>query len=276
MRVLGLLAIAACSSPAAAQPAPPAKTVHPVAMDGPYKTLAAACQHARPCGGTDMDEKGNVSHRPKTPTCDAVTDRTHDINAGEAKLEHAVGGDEIRLGGVKCAEPDGLRYTHSEYSVYVHRKDGWWRTAAPVFAVDYNDKYCDVTQATRWNDQPGRTFLGIAATQECVACMKQADSTETLEMMLRVEPDGTKPVVFGPLAVGERVTQTPNSDIDKDVDCKKVKRVVSLDEKWSGADDLVLAGPATWQAPEMEDGLIVIAITQTDAASSAGSYHFAR
>jgi len=253
-----------------------ATVLHPVAMDGPYPTLLASCQHARPCGGTVMDDMGKVSHPPKAPTCDAVIDRSREINAGEAKLEHTIGDDEIHLAGVKCTEPVGLRYTHSEYSVYVHRSDGWWRTSEPMFAIDYNDKYCDASQVVRWNDQPGRTFLGIAAKLECVACIKQGSLTETLEMMIRIEHGDAKPVVFGPLAVGERYVQTPNADIDPQIDCKTIRDVVSLDEKWPTPDDLVLTGPASWHAPETEDGILWIGVTNKDVPSPAGSYHFSR
>src|SRR5450755_885997 len=52
----------------------PANTIllSPVAMDGPYKSANEACEHAQPCGFTDMTEAGEYIDPAKKPSCPAL------------------------------------------------------------------------------------------------------------------------------------------------------------------------------------------------------------
>jgi hypothetical protein len=127
----------------------------------------------------------------------------------------------------------------------------------------------------RWNDKPDRTFIGIAATLGCVACMKQGQEESTIELMVRVEPGKATPIVFPPLPVGERSSLTPDLDLTTGVDCKAAKSVTEMTESWPSDDELVLAGPATWALPDTSDGLLSIGLGAS-GTSTAGRYRFVR
>jgi hypothetical protein len=295
MRLLAPLALAACTAAAAdpkpaakpapaPPPAPAATELHPLKMEGPFKSAYEACTHAPPCGFTDMDERGDMTKPAKHPDCGAIKDPTFDLlhpaNARELISTPKFGGT-VQLGSVRCAVPRGLRYEHGVYYLFVMTSSGtWWRTE-PLYRADYNEKYCAVTATTRWNHRDARTYLGLALTSQCPSCNRQAEEDETLEYMVRIEPgtDEAGPRVYAPLLVGEKLVQKPNDDIDpsEKPECKAVNQHISLDEKWSGDDDLTLAGAAQWYALFVEDGLVNVGLNSSKKVpSTAGTYKFTR
>lgn len=310
--VLGILIVTSCSSPTsvepspaptprpspivAAAPAPAATRLAPVPVDapapftgtvlqatamiGPSPTLLEACKSTAPCGTTVYEEPLKFSKPPLHADCRAVADPATDPNGSEpngqgARLVHPTADGEIRLASATCAVPEGIRYDENRYYVFVKRADGWWRTSTPLFTFYYNNKYCGGTLVARWNDRPGRTFLGLAATLGCLTCMKQGHGDETIEMMIRVETGGATPIAFPPLVVGERSVNTPDNP-SPDVECKASKRYLEMSETWPSDDDLVLTGPATWHAIARGDGGIAIGLGLPGEVSTAGTYRFAR
>jgi len=267
--------------------------IKPLAMAGPYKTIDDSCAAARPCGFTDMDARGNYTTPAKTPDCDAVLDQSRDpiglvpttINRARAaaQLWQLVGkdNDEIRIGGVRCAEPKGMRGESSEHYVFVHRKDGWWRTEQPMMSWSYNEKYCGGGMYVLWNDKGPRTIIGIAAGHSCLACGKQGYSESITELMVRVETGGTKPLVFAPLVVGTRdktwrMDEFSGPGVDpkmlNEPDCKLGGSATSLTEKWPSDDEVILSGGTGTGGPV--DTTIKIGVDAPLAAP--GRYRFVR
>ena len=256
--------------------------LHATALVGPAPGLIAACETAAPCGALEEDARGSATKRPTKPDCSLVGDPNIDENGADrdnhrAQLAFKRGNEEIRIGGVLCASPPGMRGIGEEYYVFVKRADGWWRSPRALWTHGYNEKYCAGMMVTRWNDRGTRTFLGIAATTTCLACNKQGDEDETLELMLRFELAGPAPIVFGPLVVGEHRKQQRRSDGDPGSECEHVDEHLSMDEHWSSDDELVLTGPARWYEPVHDPaGLLEIWIGQPGAPSTAGTYRFVR
>jgi hypothetical protein len=268
------------SSPALADSA---ITLSPVAMAGPYKSQHDACVHATPCGGTEVDPKDPFKFikPPKVASCGPDDINGSETNGKPTKLDHKVGDLAIQIASQACAMPAGIRWEHNIYYAFVKRTDGWWRSA-PLWQFNYNDKYEGGMMTVRWNDQPGRTFVGVAAALNSGACMKHGNLTATIEMMVRVEPGAKSPIVFAPLVVGQRFTREidkdnpPESGADK-FDCNPMKKTFELTEKWSGDDDLELTGSATWFGMKSVEGALEIIVDDsTQRPSSIGSYHFAR
>jgi hypothetical protein len=265
----------------------PATEITPVELAGPYPSLADSCKAAPPCGFTDMDQNGKEIKPATRPRCDAVLDPSNDIVAhvpdsisktgAATAMTHRNGDTEIRLGGVICAVPKGLRFEHSMYYVFVHRADGWWRTSAPMFEYDYNDKYCAGAMYVIWNDKPSRTIAGIAAESGCLTCMKQGQSSSIVELMLRVEATGTRPAVFPFLPVGHRhkTEMFPDPSTDRtDTECKPSKSAMSLKETWPADDEVVLDGPVGPSVVASE-GLTLDRVVG-DGTIRPGRYRFTR
>jgi len=277
---LSIVVVAGCSLSDAAPPSS-ATALKPLAIAGPYPSLKDSCMAASPCGGTVIDYKtGNITKPPAKPECGVVLDPTNDSYAnepggGRTQLVHKVGDAELHVGAVGCAVPEGIRYDHARYFMFVKRADGWWR-AGPLFDYNFNNKYCGGSLMIRWNDRPGRTFAGMMASEGCVACSKQGNEDSVIEMMVRVETTGAKPVVFPPLVVGERETIEAMKDKDPEVSCKPVKDRLSMKESWPSDDELDLAGPPTWYAVPTVDGVIHVGLGQKGAPSTAGHYRFTR
>ena len=254
----------------------------PVGMAGPFPTIADACRSAKPCGFTDFDDKG-VESKPATKTsCPALEHADYtDPNAVDPKhdkevvLSHRAPGMELRIGSQRCAVPEGLRGEQDIYFMFVKRADGWWRSDA-LWQWSYNDKYSSGTMIVRWNDQPGRTFAGVAAGLGSLACSKQGESLATDELMVRVEPGAAKPLVWAPLVVGRRYEQGPMGG-GGDLPCPTIKDAQELTETWTSADDLQLAGPATWPSLDMSAGMLNIGWRPgAGQPSAAGAYRFVR
>lgn len=275
------------ASPAlAAPPAPAATEIKPVELAGPFRSLAASCRAAPPCGFTDMDAEGNERAPAKQPNCDYVLEPANDMIGhvpaavaarsadGATAMTHKIGGNEIRLGGVRCAVPQGLRREHAEYYVFVHRKDGWWRTARPMFEYDYNDKYCGGALYVRWNDTPSRTIAGLLVEDGCLTCGKQAQETSIAELMLRVELTGGKPAVFPFLPVGQRAAVELLLDPPDQADCKASKSARSLQESWPADNEVVLTGKPG-HAALGGSGLTLDAVAG-DGGVTPGRYRFTR
>jgi hypothetical protein len=261
------------SAAAAADPAP-AQSLSPVAMAGPFKNALSACIAAPPCGFSDLDPKTLKEIKPqKVAVCPSLKGDAVDPNGGATDMHHASksSGLELRLASQHCASPDGLPGEHDIYFALVKRDDGWWRSA-PLWQWDYGDKFTSGSMVVRWNDhQPGRTFAGVAASISHAACDRQGTYTETIEMMLRMEPGAAdaKPLVWGPLLVGEREAQ------EGEPECKPYKRATELTEQWSGSDDVELTGSGRWSEPFREDGVIQIGLG-APVKPGVGRYHFAR
>jgi hypothetical protein len=258
-------------------------TLTPVAMDGPYKSQHEACVHATPCGGTQIDAKDPFKFvkPPKVATCGEFDINGSDVNGKKTQLDHTAGDLAIQIASQSCAVPAGIRWEHNIYYVFVKRADGWWRSA-PLWQFNYNEKYEGGSMLIKWNDQPGRTFAGVMAQVNSVACMKHGSSSSTVEMMVRVEAGTKSPIVFAPLVVGERFSREidkgnpPEPGSDR-FDCKPIKKSFELDEKWSSDDDLELKGPATWFGLKSVNGAINIIVDDTTKkSSSAGTYRFSR
>jgi hypothetical protein len=258
-------------------------TLTPVAMDGPYKSQDEACVHATPCGGTQVDAKDSIKfvRPPKVAACSGFDINGVDVNGKKARLDHTAGDLAIQIASQGCAVPDGIRWQHNVYYVFVKRADGWWRSA-PLWQFKYNEKYERGSMLIKWNDQPGRTFAGIMAQLNSFACMKHGSESRTVEMMVRIEAGTKSPIVFAPLVVGERFSRELDKDNPREpgfdpVDCKPIKKLFELDEKWSGDDDLELKGPATWFGLRSVDGAINVVVDDTKMnLSSAGTYRFSR
>jgi hypothetical protein len=278
-----LLFVAGCSAVEAAPAAPPPVAVNPialapVAMDGPYKTLMQACVHAKPCGFTDLNEKGIESVPQKKTTCPSLAgDDDYDPNAGLAggtALSHKSKDLQMRIGSQSCAVPKGIRGEQDIYYMFVKRADGWWRSER-LWQWSYNDKYAGGTMLIKWNDKPGRSFAGVMAGQYDTACNRQGTTLSALEMMIRVEPGTTSPIVYAPLVVGERSNLELNDpkDINNEsmFDCKPTSHADEMTEKWTGDDDLELSGIGTWNGIPFSDGMFT-----ATAPSTAGHYRFTR
>jgi len=246
MRALALVLVAGCSAAAAAPP-DDVTELKPVAMAGPYKTLIEGCRAARPCGALDFDDHGDPTNPPAEPNCSAVVKPSLGVASGSAKVVHrlAGGAGEIRIASVTCAVPPRERLEHAEYYVFVQRGDGWWRTETPLWTYAFDDKYCGGGMYITWNDKPTRTIADIAASYGCVACGKQAEREDIVELMLRVEPSGPTPLVFPPLPVGARTKVTVVGSPDKDSmdpDCKPHAKLRSQNESWLSDDIVELSG----------------------------------
>lgn len=311
MRALALIVIAGCqagdgvvAAPPATPAAPPPKLVAdaavvtpdaglppnttvlaPVAMDGPYKTIAEACHHAKPCGFTDMDDQGRERSPATKTSCPALeSSQFVDPNAEDprpngkginmAQLSHRSKDLELRIGSQSCAAPKGIRSEHDIYFMFVKRAEGWWRSVA-LWQWSYNDKYANGTMLVKWNDQPGRTFAGIAAGTSEVTCNRQGYEHDTLELMVRVEPGTTTPIVYAPLIVGERTQLDPIEELAPQ-DCKKSRSATELTEHWSSDDDLELTGAATWNKAPFDNGVLTIWLLGDRVPSSVGHYRFTR
>jgi len=257
-------------------------------MDGPYKSANEACEHAQPCGFTDMTESGELIKPQTTASCPALRSSDYvDPNATDpnpngtginmAQLSHRSKDLELRIGSQSCAVPKGIRGEQDIYYMFVKRADGWWRSE-PLWQWSYNDKYASGTMLVRWNDaKPGRTFVGVMAGQDGLACMKQGFSHSTLELMIRVEPGIATPVVFAPLVVGERFALEVDKDLaDAADDCKASKHADELEEHWTSDDDLELTGADTWRGFRSDGGSLEIGFTGGDKPSSVGRYRFTR
>ena len=284
----GVVADAAVAAVDAAQAVDPDVTpITPLAIVGPFKTVLDSCRSARPCGFTDMDSRGRETKPATRPDCAAVLDPSAGIasrmlpqdmqsRSPEAtpKVVHEIAGGEIRLASVRCAVPKGLRYEHAEYYVFVQRSDGWWRTEAPVMTYNYNEKYCGGGMYLRWNDKPTRTIAGIAASFGCLTCTKQGDYEDVLELMLRIETTGARPLVFAPLPVGARHKQAPfGPPVAGDPDpCPASASATSMKETWVSDDELVLEGKSGSGGP-LEH--VDMAAPQQHGAA-AGRYRFTR
>jgi hypothetical protein len=266
--------------------APPGTTLlHPVGMAGPFATLVEACHSAEPCGFTDMDRHANPTKPATTTSCPAIEDREiRDPNADDPKhvgtevaLAHVVGAMELRIGSQSCTVPDGLRAEQDIYYMFVKRADRWWRSDA-LWQWSYNTKYSNGTMVVRWNDQPGRTFVGIAAGLTEPTCQRQGASLATDEMMIRVEPGTTQPRVWAPLVVGRRFEQAPEAYAAPDVTCPTIKTAQELTETWPSPDDLQLTGSATWPSIDAgSNGVFTIGWhLRDDQPSSVGTYRFVR
>ncbi|HEY1816459.1 MAG TPA: hypothetical protein VGG74_29135 [Kofleriaceae bacterium] len=263
---------------------PPGTTLlQPVGMAGPFATLVAACHSAKPCGFTDMDAAGRMTHPATKTSCPAIesADRS-DPNAVDpssgaaARVAHTASGMELRIGSQHCDAPQGLRSETDVYYMFVKRPDGWWRSDA-LWQWDYNDKYTSGSMIVRWNDQPGRTFAGIAAAVNELACNAGANARTTDELMVRVEQGTARPLVWGPLVVGRRHEVALLGPPDPGTDCRPEKTSHELTETWSSPDDLELAGSATWPSLERTDGVLSIGLRLRDGEpSSVGKYRFVR
>jgi hypothetical protein len=258
----------------------PATALRPVAMAGPYKSILDACHHASPCGFTDMDARGNeIAPATETHCPGLEQDGSFDFNGntpdgrGQATLAHRGNGIDWQIASQHCDAPQGLRDWQDVYYMFAHRADGWWRSAA-LWRWQYNDKYCGGSMATRWNDQRGRTFLGVAAGNTCLTCNKQANDTATFEMMVRLEPGDTLPTVFAPLVVGERfAVDTLN---EPGSDCQLGHSATELAEHWPADDELELTGSASWPVPARDNGVLVIGGFGNPGPSTVGRYRFTR
>jgi hypothetical protein len=303
--LLGLLACAACdagqSVPAPMTPVPiaPAAPVAPIASDagvppgtavlqpvgmaGPFATLADACHSAKPCGFTDMDAAGHMTHPATKTSCPSIesADRSDpnaaDPNTGAvARVAHTAGGMELRIGSQHCDVPQGIRGEQDIYFMFVKRADGWWRSDA-LWQWDYNDKYTSGSMIVRWNDQPGRTFAGIAAAVNELVCNAGANARTSDELMVRVEQGTARPLVWGPLVVGRRHEVALLGPPDPGTDCRPEKQSQEMTETWASPDDLELAGSATWPSIKRPDGVLAIGWRfPGDEPSSAGTYRFVR
>lgn len=272
----------------AVTPAIPPNTfmLSPLTMDGPYASANEACQHAKPCGFTDINEKGDFIKPQIKTSCPALASSEFvDPNATDpspksmginmAQLAHTSKDLQLRIGSQSCAAPKGIRAEHDIYYMFVKRADGWWRSE-PLWQWRYNDKYESGTMLVRWNDQPGRTFAGIAAGLDALECSKQGYSHSTLELMVRVEPGTKTPVVFAPLVVGERFALEPMEPVAQGIDCKASKRSTELTEHWSSDDDLELTGAGSWSGVHADGSLLEIGFFGEPKPSSVGHYRFTR
>ncbi|MFT3692687.1 MAG: hypothetical protein QM831_06075 [Kofleriaceae bacterium] len=262
--------------------------VRPMEMTGPFKSIEAACLAAKPCGFLDMDAEGMGEIHPATKTeCALGPDRV-DINAIPLDFDAEKGRTSVRLANgnlqiasQNCTVPKGLRREHSIYYGFVKAADGWWRSEA-LFEYDYNDKYGSGAMTTHWNNRakaghPETTFLGMQAVFIGETCSRQGTETNTLELMVRFEEGGAKPIVYPPLVVGQRFKQERTEGLGADEqNCRTIKRSVSLDEKWTGTDELELVGPPAWDALVAHDGTLMIEGSSEQAPSSAGHYRFVK
>lgn len=257
-RLIGPRPIVVDATPVDADLADKPIDVPVLAMAGPYPSLAASCATTMPCIVLALDDQGNELPTPATPDCTAVLDPSKDATsevpralklatAGGLHRVHAIPGGELRIAGVRCEVPKGERGESSKHYVFVQRSDGWWRTQAPVFEHNYNERYCNGGMYLRWNTKAARTIVGLAGSHTCMSCNKQMTSEAVTELMLRIEPGGVKPRVFAPLVVGLRSNTEDSFGVaspSSDLDCKVGATATSLQETWLADDEVVLAGPA--------------------------------
>ena len=257
--------------------APAVTLLRPVGMTGPFPTIDDACESAKPCGATDTGPA-------KIATCSALEPESSghvdpnasppSFNGPRAELRHASGAIAMQIASQQCPAPKGVRSEQDIYYVFVKRADGWWRSH-PLWEWSYNDKYGGGSMIVRWNDQPGRTFVGVAAGLHDLACEKNGDELTTEELMIRIEPGTTRPLVWGPLVVGQAAALTPYPSADPT--CRASATAQELTEHWTSADELELTGSATWPSLEKRDGILQIGWHFHDAQpSSVGKYRFIR
>lgn len=274
-----VLASVLCSSSLVA--ADPTTDITPLELAGPFPSLAASCKAAPPCGSTDTD-----ANKPATkPDCAAVLDPRGDIVGHVPEsiksddrvpaMTHKTASSEIRIGGVRCAEPRDVPRKNAQYYVFVHRRDGWWRTKAPMFEYDYNDE-CGGGLYIRWNDKPSRTIAGVTAEDGCITCGRESESSTLAELMLRVELTGKTPAVFPFLPVGSRSHTggvSESSPYHTDERCKESSSAVSLKESWPSDTEVVLEGKP---APGVSGGGLWLRSIVGSGAIAPGRYRFTR
>ncbi|MFT3696768.1 MAG: hypothetical protein QM831_26740 [Kofleriaceae bacterium] len=251
------------------------KEVEPLTLAGPFTSAQAACESAKPCGFTDLDPKTLKETKPQKKTVCKLDFAPDGPDAGS--LEHKGNGLTMRIAAQTCAVPEGIRDSHHIYYVLVKQGDSWYRTT-PLYQWDYNDKYGGGESKVRWNDRKGHTFIGLQLQRTELACGKNGQTTETLEMMLRVDPGDKAPIVFSPLLVGERWKLESFGDTGPDCEGKPI--TISLDEKYADNDDsLELTGVDKWYPTitSKETGILEVGVTsdpKTKVASPVGKYHF--
>lgn len=204
----GIVAVdAAVAADAAVVAAPtPATSIPALAMAGPFKTLAASCAAAPPCGFTMLDANKQPIDPPTQPDCTAVLDPDATPfgspwpsfdGPGDPTLVHATGSAELRIGSVRCAVPPQQGHDEaSEHYVFIKRADGWWRTENAVFAYTFNSHRCSGSLSAQWNDQSGRTLIDIAKGISCFAGSKTSFQNDVEKIKLRAEVGGATPTVL--------------------------------------------------------------------------------
>ena len=282
MRAGWLLLLTGCTAATAAPPTAGSAvggdanvvTLKPLKMAGPFKTLHDSCASVPACGVELGVPGGNK------PDCSRVEDPSREVNGRDisnpetqTERDHTAGDVELLVAGVDCGRPDDPHGDDSNYYMFIKRADGWWRSSA-LFYFAYNGKYCDGLMHVRWNDQPARTFAGIAGEVSCISCGKQGYEEDTTELMVRVEASGAKPIVFPPLVVGMRASSR-RTEWSSDPTCPTANKYLSMTETWPAVDELVLSGPATWNRPQILNGVVEMG-GGLPGKSSAGRYRFTR
>ncbi len=190
---------------------PFAAPLEPVALEGPYPTLAAACAGAPPCGHTRIDPRTSEAvDAPAAPDCSAVDDPA---------LARASGDDELRLGLVKCAVPPNLPWSEGRYHGFVRTGGSWFRTPA-LFTFDIGRfsppplqvvPACHSSARVRWEERVGHTLARFTAGVTCPACTQtstKATSSSTVEAIVRFDTSGAAARVYPAIPTATRSERT--------------------------------------------------------------------
>ena len=303
MRLVGLLLIAACDKgqqptprprpipepipvvldarveppdamPLDALPGTPAIELPATAMAGPFATEDKLCE-ALVCPptsdqyGTDLVEIERVCDPPEEP------------DIGTRMPRPPAPFKEVFLKSMYCHEKLGRDGGQRTYRIAVHRPDGYW-ISGPMFTVDGNPKYCAGGLTTKWQTHdldgtgPSEAVLTMKGHTECLGCNKQGIDSDGLDLLIAIA-DGTTPVSFRPIVVGQHFHQKAEDYVSPDNPCPTLDHDAVLEIGWTGSL-LSLTGAATWRQPFPEEDGIGIRMgsfdVQPPVPSTVGKYHF--
>ncbi len=179
---------------------------------------------------------------------------------------------EVFLQAVGCLASGNEFLGNGRYHVVVHRADGYY-VGKPVLTLTTNPKYCAISLEASWQVRDKAILLGITAHQGCLACNKQGNELDGVEV-LAVIANGTTPLMFRPLVTAQHHHQKPAAPGS---DCPVEDRDVTLSPSWDGGT-LTLRGAAVWRRPIVaDDGSIMVGAFEADppVASAAGTYRLA-
>jgi len=239
-------------------------------MAGPFKTAKAACLAAPACGGTVYNDRTNkISGSPGPTRCTYWPES----EPGEAESEPeptTLTTPDALLASVSCAAPRGIRSSEEQYYLFIQTAAGWWR--APAFSFSYNDKYCGEEITATWETRGTQRIARVKGSIGCVACSKQGQQSDDLDLLIVAETARKRPVMYQPLVTGQHERQERDADGATDVDCPTIKTDVVLTETWTGTHALELTGPATWKKITRDRRGILLRLGADGARSSVGTY----
>jgi hypothetical protein len=239
-------------------------------MAGPFTSAKAACLAAPACGGTDYNEKTGAIGGPTGTTRCPYWPEVEPGDPPAAPTETTLATKGALLASVLCAAPRGIRSWEERYYLFIKTAAGWWR--APVFSFGYNDKYCGEELTATWETRGAKRIARVRTSVGCVACNKQGNESEDLDLLIIADPSKATPVLYDPLITGQHERQQLDPDGATDVECPTIKKDVVLKTTWTDPQTLVLTGAKTWKKTTRTKAGVQLRFSPGRAPSSAGTY----